>query len=38
VKAAYIQNGEVLVGDMPDPVPSRGQALVRRSVIDPRRM
>ena len=29
MKAAYIQNGEVLVGDMPDPVPSRGQALVR---------
>ena len=29
MKAAYIQNGDVLVGDMPDPVPSRGQALVR---------
>ena len=29
MKAAYIQNGEVLVGDMPDPVPALGQALVR---------
>jgi 2-desacetyl-2-hydroxyethyl bacteriochlorophyllide A dehydrogenase len=29
MKAAYIQNGKVLVGDMPDPVPGRGQALVR---------
>ena len=29
MKAAYIQNGKVLVGDMPDPVPCQGQALVR---------
>jgi threonine dehydrogenase-like Zn-dependent dehydrogenase len=29
MKAAYIQNGQVLVGDMPDPVPAQGQALVR---------
>jgi 2-desacetyl-2-hydroxyethyl bacteriochlorophyllide A dehydrogenase len=29
VKAAYIQNGEVLVGEVPDPTPARGQALVR---------
>lgn len=29
MKAAYIQNGRVHVGDMPDPVPSKGQALVR---------
>jgi 2-desacetyl-2-hydroxyethyl bacteriochlorophyllide A dehydrogenase len=29
MKAAYIQNGSVHVGDMPDPVPARGQALVR---------
>lgn len=29
MKAAYIQNGEILVGDMPDPVPATGQALVR---------
>jgi threonine dehydrogenase-like Zn-dependent dehydrogenase len=29
MKAAYIQNGEVLVGEMPDPVPGQGQALVR---------
>ena len=29
MKAAYIQNGKVLVGDMPDPVPAQGQALVR---------
>jgi 2-desacetyl-2-hydroxyethyl bacteriochlorophyllide A dehydrogenase len=29
MKAAYIQNGSVHVGDMPDPVPGKGQALVR---------
>jgi len=29
VKAAYIVNGEVRSGDMPDPVPGKGQALVR---------
>ena len=29
MQAAYIQNGKVLVGAMPDPVPSTGQALVR---------
>jgi len=29
MKAAYILNGEVQVGEMPDPVPSKGQALVR---------
>ncbi len=29
MKAAYIQNGKVHVGEMPDPVPSKGQALVR---------
>ncbi|MGA2399200.1 MAG: zinc-binding dehydrogenase [Steroidobacteraceae bacterium] len=29
MKAAYIQNGKVLVGDVPDPVPCQGQALVR---------
>jgi threonine dehydrogenase-like Zn-dependent dehydrogenase len=29
VKAAYIQSGRVLVGDMPEPVPAEGQALVR---------
>jgi 2-desacetyl-2-hydroxyethyl bacteriochlorophyllide A dehydrogenase len=29
MKAAYIQNGKVLVGEMPDPVPGEGQALVR---------
>jgi threonine dehydrogenase-like Zn-dependent dehydrogenase len=29
VKAAYIQNGEVSVGEMPEPVPAQGQALVR---------
>jgi threonine dehydrogenase-like Zn-dependent dehydrogenase len=29
MKAAYIQNGKVLVGEMPDPVPAQGQALVR---------
>jgi 2-desacetyl-2-hydroxyethyl bacteriochlorophyllide A dehydrogenase len=29
MKAAYIENGKVLVGAMPDPVPAKGQALVR---------
>ena len=29
MKAAFIQNGTVHVGDMPDPAPGRGQALVR---------
>lgn len=29
MKAAYIENGQVLVGEMPDPVPGKGQALVR---------
>ena len=29
MRAAYIQNGQVLVGDMPEPVPAKGQALVR---------
>jgi 2-desacetyl-2-hydroxyethyl bacteriochlorophyllide A dehydrogenase len=29
MKAAYIQNGKVLVGEMPEPVPVQGQALVR---------
>lgn len=29
MKAAYIQNGQVLVGDMPEPAPAIGQALVR---------
>ena len=29
MKAAYDQNGEVRVGEMPDPVPGKGQALVR---------
>ncbi len=29
MKAAYIQNGEVSVGEMPEPVPAQGQALVR---------
>lgn len=29
MKAAYILNGAVRVGDMPDPVPAQGQALVR---------
>jgi 2-desacetyl-2-hydroxyethyl bacteriochlorophyllide A dehydrogenase len=29
MKAAYIHNGAVLVGDMADPVPAQGQALVR---------
>lgn len=29
MKAAYIENGKVLVGEQPDPVPGKGQALVR---------
>jgi threonine dehydrogenase-like Zn-dependent dehydrogenase len=29
MKAAYVQNGAVHVGEMPDPVPGQGQALVR---------
>lgn len=29
MKAAYIQHGTVHVGEMPDPVPGKGQALVR---------
>ena len=29
MKAAYIQNGKVEVGEMPEPVPTQGQALVR---------
>lgn len=29
MKAAYVENGRVLVGDMPDPIPGKGQALVR---------
>jgi threonine dehydrogenase-like Zn-dependent dehydrogenase len=29
MKAAYIQNGTVHVGEMPEPVPAKGQALVR---------
>ena len=29
MKAAYIQAGQVLVGDVPEPVPATGQALVR---------
>ena len=29
MKAAYIENGVVLAGEMPDPVPGKGQALVR---------
>jgi len=33
MQAAYIQNGEVLVGDMPDPVPGKGQALVRERMV-----
>lgn len=29
MKAAFIQNGAVHVGEMPDPIPAKGQALVR---------
>ena len=29
MKAAFIQNGVVQVGEMPDPIPGKGQALVR---------
>jgi len=29
MKAAYIENGQVHVGEMPDPVPTKGQAIVR---------
>ena len=29
MKAAFIQNGVVQVGEMPDPIPGTGQALVR---------
>ena len=29
MKAAYFENGKVHVGDMPEPVPGKGQALVR---------
>lgn len=29
MRAAFIENGRVLVGEMPDPVPMQGQALVR---------
>ena len=29
MRAAYIENGQVLVGEMPEPVPASGQALVR---------
>lgn len=29
MKAAYIENGQVHVGEMPEPVPGKGQALVR---------
>jgi threonine dehydrogenase-like Zn-dependent dehydrogenase len=29
MKAAYIQNGHVLVGEQPEPIPAQGQALVR---------
>ena len=29
MNAAYVENGVVKVGDMPDPVPAKGQALVR---------
>jgi 2-desacetyl-2-hydroxyethyl bacteriochlorophyllide A dehydrogenase len=32
MKAAYVENGQVLVGDQPDPVPGKGQALVRTHV------
>ena len=29
MKAAYVENGTIKVGTMPDPVPTKGQALVR---------
>jgi threonine dehydrogenase-like Zn-dependent dehydrogenase len=29
MKAAYLENGRIAVGDMPEPVPEKGQALVR---------
>ena len=29
MKAAYVENGQIHVGTMPDPVPAKGQALVR---------
>lgn len=29
MKAAYVENGAVMTGDLPDPVPAGGQALVR---------
>src|SRR5260221_11767 len=29
MKAAYVENGQLHVGVMPDPVPGKGQALVR---------
>ncbi len=29
MKAAYIQNGQIQVGELPEPVPATGQALVR---------
>ena len=29
MKAAYVENGQIHVGEMPDPVPGKGQALVR---------
>ncbi len=29
MKAAYVENGQVHIGQMPDPVPAKGQALVR---------
>jgi len=29
MKAAYFQNGQVHVGEMPEPEPGKGQALVR---------
>ncbi|MDG2003646.1 MAG: zinc-binding dehydrogenase [Novosphingobium sp.] len=32
MKAAYVENGQVLVGEQPEPVPGKGQALVRTHV------
>ena len=29
MKAAYLQNNLIQVGEVPDPVPAKGQALVR---------